>query len=362
MTTTLALEDTLRAFVAGAAGVHPADNRDDTPLIASGILSSLQAIDLIAHVEAVTGLLVDVTRLRPGTFRDITTLAAGLRSAQRPAVTPTRDRVRDRADVAPRLPSRAALGAMQRIDALIVEGSGAPDERHSPLVDLEVLRRIGWVASFPQLLMLASPLRRDDGVLRRVGAAPASLAAADLAPPECALTPAACIPALAARAGARLSATLTLTTQATCFRHEASTRPGVRLRAFSMREVACVGAPDEVRAFRESWAQRGLALARVLGLDAELVVASDPFFDPAHDPHALAQRMDEPIKLELVHDGTALASFNLHRGFFARAHDISLEHAPCWSACAAFGLERWAWAMGRLEGQPDWQAAASALA
>jgi len=359
MTFTLSLEETLRAFIAEASHVDLAELPEDRPLIASGLLTSLQAIDLIAHVEAASGLVIDVTRLQPGIFRDIRTLAAGLREAQQhsPVAPATRATTATTPDAASASPE-----ALRRLDDLLLAAAGAPDERHSPLVELEVLRRIGWIASFPQLLTLASPLRRDDEVLRRVAAAPDALAAADLAAPQCALTPAACIPALAARSHARLRVPLTLTTEATCFRHEAETRPGVRLRAFSMREVVRVGGPDDVRSFRATWAQGGAALARALGLDAELVIASDPFFDPAADPHAFAQRMDEPIKLELVHDGVALASFNLHRGFFARAHDIQLEGGPCWTACAAFGLERWAWALARCESEPDWQAAAGALA
>lgn len=49
--------------------------RDDTPLLEKRIITSLQVMDLILFIEALTGKAVDVERLKPGLFKDIDTIS-----------------------------------------------------------------------------------------------------------------------------------------------------------------------------------------------------------------------------------------------------------------------------------------------
>jgi hypothetical protein len=76
------------------------------------------------------------------------------------------------------------------------------------------------------------------------------------------------------------------------------------------------------------------------------VPAEDPFFAPTGRGRALLQRLKE-LKQELrlpIGDGetVAAASFNLHDRFFGEAFAISLpDGSPAFTACVAFGLERW---------------------
>ena len=92
-------------------------------------------------------------------------------------------------------------------------------------------------------------------------------------------------------------------------------------------------------------------------------IASDPFFDPRHDPKALAQLV-EPVKSELVFgDALAIGSINRHRSFFGECYDIRLDDRPAVSACVAFGLERWLLAIIRTHGEnpEDWRAISERL-
>lgn len=48
--------------------------RDDTPILEQRILTSLHVLELVLFLEQVTGLPIDVQRLRPGVFRDVDTI------------------------------------------------------------------------------------------------------------------------------------------------------------------------------------------------------------------------------------------------------------------------------------------------
>ncbi len=48
---------------------------DHTPLIEEKIITSLQVLDLILHLENASGRRVDRMQLVPGSFRDIATIA-----------------------------------------------------------------------------------------------------------------------------------------------------------------------------------------------------------------------------------------------------------------------------------------------
>lgn len=47
------------------------DLKDDTPLIEQRIISSLQVMDLILHLERLRGRPVEIENLKPGVFRTL---------------------------------------------------------------------------------------------------------------------------------------------------------------------------------------------------------------------------------------------------------------------------------------------------
>ena len=66
------VRDALRAWVrARNPGLAPHDLDDQTPLIETRYLTSLQILDLLGFVERLRRRAIDPATLRPGAFRDI---------------------------------------------------------------------------------------------------------------------------------------------------------------------------------------------------------------------------------------------------------------------------------------------------
>lgn len=247
-----------------------------------------------------------------------------------------------------------------------VAGAEACEEWAPPAaLSLETLGRADYFASFPHWLTLAAHLREDAASLERVARSddPAGEARAALAPADAALPPAVCYHVYAALAGRTLREPCTVHARGTCWRHEAGRlRPLARDWAFTMHEGVCVADGTTVAAFRARGAERGLALAATLGLEAALADATDPFFAPTGRGRQLLQRvkgLKQELLLPLGGEQVAAASFNLHEHFFGEAFDIRLaDGTPAASACVAYGVERWLLAFVATHGLDarDWPA------
>lgn len=244
------------------------------------------------------------------------------------------------------------LSLLREIESAVsqIARSETPDEWATPAgVAFETLERARYFASFPQWLTCASHLSGDDGVLQRIAASDTAAAVAreSLAAGEIVLPPAICYNTYAALADSTVSTPVVMTAQGTCWRHEGERVATLRRAwAFTMREMVCVGSEMDVKQFLDRSVERVGALERALGLECELVPASDPFFAPSARGRAALQRI-KGLKHELEFrfvDGSplAIASFNDHEVFFGEAFGISLaDGSPAWSGCVAFGLERW---------------------
>lgn len=243
------------------------------------------------------------------------------------------------------------------------------DWRTPAAVSFETLERAEYFASFPQWLSTASHLSGDESVLRGIAAsdAPAREARGAVGRPETVLPPAVCYNTYAALAGSVVDAPVVMTAQGTCWRHEGDRLAALeRGWAFTMREIVCVGAERDVRGLLDRGVSHADTLARELGLETELGVASDPFFAPTSRGRAALQRI-KGLKHELVlrfpdARPLAIASFNDHERFFGEAFDITLVHGGAASSgCVAFGLERWLLAVLVTHGtNPDnWPARAA---
>ncbi len=67
----------LRQWVESRAEAAATGSVDDqTPLIASRLLTSLQVTDLLLYIEELRARSIDASSLRPGVFRDIDTIYA----------------------------------------------------------------------------------------------------------------------------------------------------------------------------------------------------------------------------------------------------------------------------------------------
>ena len=235
-----------------------------------------------------------------------------------------------------------------RVAALCAQETG--DEWRVPsALPLAVLERSGYFASFPHWLTLASHLTDDERALERIAssATPAIDAAHASESASAALPPAVCYHVYSALAGQTLSDTRLVTAQGTCWRHEGNRHAALeRGWAFTMREIVCVGSEDECIRFRDRGVAAARKLAAELDIEGRFEAAEDPFFAPTSRGRALLQRI-KGLKQELRlstgdQETAAAASFNLHERYFGEAFDITLaDGSPAYSACVAFGLERW---------------------
>jgi seryl-tRNA synthetase len=169
------------------------------------------------------------------------------------------------------------------------------------------------------------------------------------------LAPAACYPLYPTQTGTLPKGGKLFDLTGFCFRHEPSDDPA-RLQSFELRENVRMGTPDDVRAWRAKWMERGEALAKALKIEARLATASDPFFGRGGKLMSASQKQEE-LKFELLvpiwsdNDPTACASFNYHQDHFGHVFEIHSEDgAYAHTACLGFGIDRLAIAMLRTHG------------
>lgn len=243
----------------------------------------------------------------------------------------------------------------ERVDAALLalaeSAWGAEPEWHPAAMTALRLQRVEYLHSFPQQATFPVRLEPDEANLDAfragpiVDAATGHLALTRLAPTAQVLTPAACHHLYTAHEDEQLSAPLYLTTRNTCFRQEERYVPLRRQWSFSMREIVCLGAPGEAAQFFEAGQRAVGRLLDELGLPFAWAGATDPFFRPADNPKYLMQRLS-PVKFEAVYGGDlAIGSANLHYEHFGAAFGISRDGAAAHSACIAFGIERWLFAI-----------------
>jgi seryl-tRNA synthetase len=249
-----------------------------------------------------------------------------------------------------------------RVAALVTDAAAAeaPERLHfPPILPRRDLETVGYLKSFPHL---AGSIFAFDGTEAQA-AEQYDLACCHedwsgfQSMTDLVLTPAACYPvypAVAARGRLPTGGVTVDAGAAYVFRHEPSGDPA-RLQMFHQREIVRIGEPEAVGAWRERWRERAVELLSGLGLEAQLEVATDPFFGRSGRMLAASQREQE-LKFEVLvpiagEQPTAVASFNYHQDHFASAYGIELsDGSGAHSACLGFGLERITLALFRAHG------------
>jgi seryl-tRNA synthetase len=241
----------------------------------------------------------------------------------------------------------------------------AGEERHGATLPVHALQRVDYLRSFPHQATFPMRLAPDEANLAAFRDDPldalGQVALTQTGPVTEVLTPAACYHLYHTHQGQELEAPLYLTTKNTCFRAESHYEPLRRQWTFTMREIVCLGPADAVAAFLGQARQAAGALLGALDIPVDWLIATDPFFQPAANPHYLMQRVS-PSKNEATYGTLAIASANLHHDHFGEAFGISIGGGPAHSACLAFGIERWLYAiMDRYGEEPgNWPSVAKA--
>lgn len=213
-------------------------------------------------------------------------------------------------------------------------------------IELEDLKRIDYLHSFPHLATFPVSLDSSEANIaefRRevIDAEKNTIKLTKLSPVHVILTPAACYHFYIRFKKQTLNEPLYLTTRCTCFRHEDYYVPLERQWNFSMREIVCIGSMTEVQNFVDTMKIKVNQLLSDIHLNLQWETASDPFFDPSNNPKALMQKL-QPNKVEMLYQNRlAIGSVNSHRNYFGEAYEISRNGEPAYSACVAFGVDRW---------------------
>ncbi|MFI6422013.1 hypothetical protein ACIBG6_31990 [Streptomyces sp. NPDC050842] len=227
----------------------------------------------------------------------------------------------------------------------------APEVVGPPLLSVEGLAKLDYFRNFPHLGVSAGRFTPEalDGLA--AGENPGEL---PLRPTGHLLPSATCYGLLLSLEGRDVGEDgLRLSATGRCFRNETHYDGLRRLWGFHMREVLYLGTKQGAVEHLEKGAEFVGELAGLLGLDLTRATADDPFYDRGGS-RARLMALD-PVKHEFsASDGTAIASVNRHRNFFGERLDIRAgAEGPAYSACVAFGVERWVHAMILAHGTPE---------
>lgn len=230
--------------------------------------------------------------------------------------------------------------------------------RFPTLIPAHYLERVNYFRAFPHSLTFAAHLREDLEVIDRF-AEQAKCADHNLvAPPDsfaqiqALLSPAVCYHLYFTLADKPLpEGKMIATAVGHCFRYEAINLTTLeRLWNFTMREVIFVGSKEFILENREIARQRMQAVFEAIGLAYRVESATDPFFIGEFRKQAAFQsafQLKYEIRAQLPFKDSTLAvgSYNYHQDFFGRSLNITLpDGSPAHTGCAAFGLERIAFA------------------
>lgn len=219
-----------------------------------------------------------------------------------------------------------ACELMRMLDAKFRKAAlqAGAEEKHFPtLIPSQTLEVTGYFQSFPGYASEVNGPGRAGNYL---------------------LSPAVCYHCYQFLADSSVERETVITCCGKCFRADSISNG--HLWEFTMREIVFLGGSAVVLEQRQSWVRKVTCWARALGLDAELSVATDPFFGAQTRGKKLLQQIKE-LKYELAVPGPAgismpIASFNLHEELFTEKFKIRLKNGlPLHSGCVAFGLERW---------------------
>ncbi|OGO28920.1 MAG: hypothetical protein A2Z16_04935 [Chloroflexi bacterium RBG_16_54_18] len=248
----------------------------------------------------------------------------------------------------------------------------AEPRRFPTLIPAQFMERVHYFRAFPHSLSFVTHLRENLEVIDRFSETAACDRGNLNSPMESfarirtLLSPAVCYHHYLSLADKPLVGGKSITTAVgSCFRYEAINLTSLeRLWNFTMREVIFVGSKEFVLENRELARQRMEPFFKELGFAYRVESANDPFFIGEFRKQAAFQsafQLKFEIRALLPYRNSTLAvgSYNYHQDFFGRNLNITLpDGTPAHTGCAAFGLERMAFAFVYQYGldQAQWPA------
>ncbi len=249
---------------------------------------------------------------------------------------------------------------------------GAEEEEYPALTPAGPLVKSGYVASFPNQILLAHHLREDVDVLEKFASQHAKTGDSHeaievehsaLSPSTQLLAPAVCYNCFAAQSDQAIPAEgRVVTALGSCHRYEYRNFNGLeRLQNFKMREIIFMGTSEFVTNCRESLLEMAKSIVDRFDLPCSIVNASDPFFTDIslgkrtfQDMQRLKYEMTVPLN-GTDGDGLAVASFNLHQTNMSESYNIQLDSGNVmYSGCVGYGFERFCFAFLATHGvDPD---------
>jgi seryl-tRNA synthetase len=229
--------------------------------------------------------------------------------------------------------------------------------RFPTLIPVGYLERVNYFHAFPHSLSFATHLREDLDIIQEFSthahceSEVLSTGMDAFARIQTLLSPAVCYHLYFLFADRDLPADhLAATAVGSCFRYESSNLVSLeRLWNFTMREVIFMGSKEYVLDSRETVRKRMEAKLGELGFAYRVESANDPFFIGEFKQAAFqtAFQLKYEIRASLPFKDATLAvgSYNYHQDFFGRSLNIHLPDGGfVHTGCAAFGLERMAYA------------------
>ena len=240
----------------------------------------------------------------------------------------------------------------------LADSFGAHPYRIPTLIPAKALERVQYFSAFPHSLTFASHLREDleaiDDFARNAVCDDRGLNVSQdsFAQIKALLSPAVCYHIYLALADKPLPNDQVIATAVgNCFRYESINLLSLeRMWNFTMREVIFVGSKDFVLENRETARLRMKSFFDKIGFAYRVESANDPFFIGEFRKQAAFQsafqlKFEISAALPFKESTLAVGSYNYHQDFFGRNLKISLsDGSPVHTGCAAFGLERIAFA------------------
>lgn len=249
------------------------------------------------------------------------------------------------------------LGGFDRFVTESGVDQGAEVFRFPPVISRKDFERSNYLKSFPHLTGSIHGFRgneRDHANMMQMLESGADWTG-HFHSTDLVLTPAACYPVYPMASGELPANGRLFDVQSYCFRYEPSSDPA-RMQVFRMHEYVRAGTPENVKQFRDVWLDRSQSMLAAVGLDAQPVVANDPFFGRGGAMLAASQK-EQALKFEIVvpistqDELTAVVSCNYHQDHFGSAFGIrTADGEVAHTACVGFGLERITLALFKAHG------------